>query len=130
AMLGLNKRFPISLFILLLLTITACSNQPASYVNDIDQALALLEEERNEAIGQLQTEEKAEALSRLVELGVWGKVEDYLNEVEKPNDELKLVQAELLIKKHRYQRSEELVNEVLKSNPGNRKAQLLRAELY
>ncbi|HEX6983444.1 MAG TPA: tetratricopeptide repeat protein [Balneolaceae bacterium] len=118
------------LYITLFITVVSCSGQPASYVNDVDQARKMLQKEREQALSQLETRAKSEALNRLVDLGLWKKVQTTLNDAGELSGDLKLVQAWLLMKKHRYQKAEKRVAEVLEKNPGSTDARLLRAELY
>src|SRR5699024_4069845 len=122
-------------FILLLLCATlalSCSNNtPLSpYVSNVEQARSLLSEKRSKALAQLEQKITPDKVARLVELGLWTKAQNYLSRADTSQNEIKLIQARLAIKKHRYFKAEDKVSSVLKAEPNNKKAKLLRAKLY
>ncbi|HET6528575.1 MAG TPA: tetratricopeptide repeat protein, partial [Balneolaceae bacterium] len=114
----------------LLLANCANSSQPARYVDDVEQARSMLAKQRTQVLEELQQEVTHQGLERLVDLGLWEKAQSYLDDAGALNSEMKLVQAELWMKRHRYAQAEKLVNSVLAANPEHRKARLLRADLF
>lgn len=89
----------------------------------------MLEEQRTEALSAWDEEKSPEALERMIELGLWDEAETRLDDITQDTDEYKLAKAQLLFKQHQYDDAERVVDEVVESNPGSRKAQLLQSEL-
>ncbi len=111
------------------ITLITCSSNPEPYVNEVDQARDMLDEQRSEVRSELDEEVTPENIEQLIELGLWTEAETHLDSIDENNTEYRLIRAQLLFKQHRYEDAERIVNEVLQSNPGSRKAQLLQAEL-
>jgi len=111
-----------------LLVASGCDRQPKT-VDDISQAQTLLEKERNRVMDQLEESVDAKLLNKAIDLGLWQEAARYLKTVSDPNPEVKLAEARLLMKKHRYKQAEQHVQDVLTIAPENRQARLLQARL-
>lgn len=119
-------------FVLLSTILTAsisCSSAPEPYVDEVDQAVDMLEQQRSEVLAALEEEVTPQRLEKLIDLGLWEEAGSYLEKAG-DDDAYRLAEAQLLMKKHRYEDAEALVNAVLENNPGDRKAKLLQAELH
>lgn len=122
------KRLPYIFSLFAILLFVSCSNPSNHPANNLTTANQQLAQERTQTLQALEQEVTADAVQKLVELGLWEDAERYLNEMG-DSDEVNLVRAGLNFKKHRYENAEALVNEVLEGNPSNREARLLKAEL-
>jgi len=89
----------------------------------------MLEQQRSEVLAAIDEEMTPQRIEKLVELGLWEEAGSYLEKAGE-DDAYRLAEAQLLMKKHRYEDAEALVNTVLENNPGDRKAKLLQAELH
>ena len=106
----------------------SCSSAPEPYVDEVDRAREMLEQQRNEVLAQLKEEVTPQHIESLIELGLWDEASGYLEQAE--NEEAyRLTKAQLFIKQHHYDEAVSLVGTVLENNPGSRKAKLLQAEL-
>jgi thioredoxin-like negative regulator of GroEL/Tfp pilus assembly protein PilF len=115
---------------MLIVTIVNCSSQDSPYVDNADVVIEKLEQERSETLAALENEVTAQNIEKLIELGMWNDAERYISDADNESNEIKLAEAKLLFKKHRYSNSETIVNDVLESNSANRMARLLKAELH
>lgn len=118
------------LIFILISTITACSQSETEiYVDDTNEALTLLEQQRSEAITALEQEVTAENVNKLIDLGSWTEADQFLKQSSGSGIDLSLAEARLLIKKHQYQQAEEVVQSVLQENPSHVGANVLKAKL-
>lgn len=128
-MLQLLFKRPIIYLYTILFVITSCSDEPEIYVDDVEQARTMLEEQRTETLNKWDEEKTPEALEKMIELGLWDEAATRLNDITENTNDYKLSKAKLLFKQHHYDSTEKIVNELLESNPGSRQAQLLQSEL-
>lgn len=124
------KKIPLAVILpaLFVFLLISCSSEADRYADDVTTVLEKLEQERSKTITELETEVTPQNIEKLVELGMWSEAEQYIANADAGN-KVKIVEAKLLMKKHRYSASESIVNAVLEENPSNREAQLLKAEL-
>ncbi|MBD3615388.1 MAG: tetratricopeptide repeat protein [Gracilimonas sp.] len=115
--------------ILFTLLLISCSSEADKYADDVASVLENLEQERATTLAELETEVTPQNIEKLVELGLWSEAEQYITNAGADSDEVRLAEAKLLFKKHRYSSSESIVNTILEENPANREAKLLKAEL-
>ena len=121
-------RLQYSIAILVFLLIAGC-DQKHQTVDNISRAQTHLEEERSKVLKHLEQEFNIAQLQKAIDLGLWQEAASHLKTVSGPDDEVKLAEARLLIKKHRYEKAEHAVQEVLGIDPQNREARLLQAQL-
>jgi predicted Zn-dependent protease len=99
---------------------------PAALVDDVAAAERVLEAERERlARGPVS----GDRLQQMVRLGIWDEVESRLERTRRRDAAILLAEAELRIRQHRYVHAGELVDAVLRAEPANRAARLLRARL-
>ncbi|MCH2449790.1 MAG: hypothetical protein MK198_06540 [Gracilimonas sp.] len=115
--------------ILFAFLLISCNSDVNKYADDVNSVLDKLEEERSMTLEELETEVTPQNIEKLIELGLWSQAEQYITNADAENDEIRLAEAKLLFKKHRYSASENIVNTILEKNPANREAKLLKAEL-
>ncbi|MEX0722472.1 MAG: hypothetical protein WD053_01270 [Gracilimonas sp.] len=116
--------------VLAALLLISCTSETEKYVDDTEIVKEQLEQERSTTLAELETEVTAGNIEKLIELGMWNDAERFISNADNESNEIKLAEAKLMFKKHRYSNSEVIVNTVLESNPANRKARLLKAELH
>ena len=100
---------------------------PAALVDDVAAARRLLEGERDrvrEGSGR-----PAERLRVMSELGMWDEAEALLSRARASDAALRVAEAELRMKQHRYREAGAIVDSVLAAEPSHRGARLARAAL-
>ncbi|MGM0545206.1 MAG: tetratricopeptide repeat protein [Bacteroidota bacterium] len=100
-------------------------------IDDTKEAKKYLEEQRNLTLDRLRDNPNAEGIKKLIELGSWDDANKFLDTDEDRSDsaEYKVVEAQLLIKQHQYQKAQKIVKELLEANSDNPEANRLQAEL-
>lgn len=68
-------------------------------------------------------------LKKMLALGMWKEVESHIAENKKPDDSFKLLTAEDFILHNEFIKAEQIVNAIIKKQPSNVNAQLLKATL-
>src|SRR5690606_12118203 len=121
----------------LLVLLAACSGRapvpeapplPAEVVDDVAVARSLLEAER-ERLREGRGMAPADRIRRMAELGMWEEAEALLAG-SRGDAEVRLAEAELRLRQHRYREAEGLVEAVLAARPAHRAARLARARLH
>jgi tetratricopeptide (TPR) repeat protein len=117
----------------LLTLVTACAPQvrapsfaPAELVESVEAAEAVLSAERARLT---RGPVRGAHVREMVRLGMWEEADALLARVSRPDAELRMAEAELRFRQHRYAAADEQVRAVLAANPRHRGARLLHARL-
>lgn len=117
----------LTIIILSALLFYSCGSDIEPYVDDTTQALEMLDEQRTQALAALEQNPDHDDLMRLIELGLWDDLRDFLD--EHSDESHLLAEANFLFKQHRYSDAEVIVNRLIEADSDNRDALLLNAKL-
>ncbi|CAN5724241.1 hypothetical protein BH23GEM6_BH23GEM6_22200 [soil metagenome] len=119
--------------LLTVLVIGACAPRsavlsfaPASLVDDVAAAEMLLEQRRAQAV---RGSASGTRIREMVQLGLWSEAERLLAHIARPDAAMRLAEAELRFRQHRYSAAAEKVRSVLASTPGHPGARVMHARL-
>jgi predicted Zn-dependent protease len=127
------KKLSLYLIGLFVLSATAAAAQNIQNINPDSATLALKEltKVKQQLLKAVETpgQQKVPVIQRMIELGMWNEALKEIERNKKPSADYKILSANYLILNNELKKAARLVYEVLKAQPKNQKALLLKAFL-